>query len=461
MSRIDIAELNEFLHNLKSSNDEARSMLGKVQEVTNAYATDTSLKGKAIETSQAYFDQTYSVICKSLIEALDESEERLERYIQEFGEQVDSSYNARIDAEMLQEAIFRLAEIKRKQEDLLQRMSASTGTLHEGEQQRLRTQFTAALEQEKILERYIAFEQSHGRFFDSFSELVYCAGKAIRELAANVTFNSQTGTYDIGKLDTNKFHALQKFLPKKKKYNFNEYEIRWNGATHILLKGDVVDAEATAAYNDTVAKGELPKVSNQATESAEEINAVVNALKKGQDPITGQEISKAQSFGITIGLVYMYVGGKYKGRKIKLPKSALENLEKQQAFKDKEVGGADIPNPNVGIVQSRVNLAENPTRFSPSKNAGMKHVRNRHYNPSKNAGQFTIPESDLKNILQSKQVVNTPVKQIESGDFERVIDIGKNMGTVKPSLGGQTTTWIKVITDKAGNIITTYPVSKP
>lgn len=164
MSRIDIAELNEFLHNLKSSNDEARRMLGKMQEVTNAYATDTSLKGKAIETSQAYFDQTYSVICKSLIEALDESEERLERYIREFGEQVDSSYNARIDAEMLQEAIFRLAEIKRKQEDLLQRMSASTGTLHEGEQQRLRTQFTDALEQEKILERYIAFEQSHGRF---------------------------------------------------------------------------------------------------------------------------------------------------------------------------------------------------------------------------------------------------------------------------------------------------------
>ncbi len=106
MSRIDIAELNEFLHNLKSSNDEARRMLGKMQEVTNAYATDTSLKGKAIETSQAYFDQTYSVICKSLIEALDESEERLERYIREFGEQVDSSYNARIDAEMLQEQYF-------------------------------------------------------------------------------------------------------------------------------------------------------------------------------------------------------------------------------------------------------------------------------------------------------------------------------------------------------------------
>lgn len=359
MSRIDIAELNGFLHNLKSSNDEARRMLVKVQEVANAYATDTSLKGKAIGTSQAYFNQTYPVICKSLIEELNESEDRLELYIREFGEQVDSSYNARIDAERLQEAIIRLAEIKCRQEDLLQRMSASTGTLHEGEQQRLRTQFTDALEQEKILERYIVFEQSHGRFFDSFSELVYCAGKAVRELATNVTFNSQTGTYDIGKLDTNKLHSLEKLLPKKKKYNFNEYEIRWNGTTHILLKGDVVDAEATAAYNDVMTKGELPKLSNQAIESAEEIKTVVKALEKGQDPITGQEISKAQSFGITMGLVYMYAGGKYKGRKIKLPKSALENLEKQQAFKDRKAS----------VVKKSVETVKNskiPTTYTPN-----------------------------------------------------------------------------------------------
>ena len=115
----------------------------------------------------------------------------------------------------------------------------------------------------------------------------------------------------------------------------------------------------------------------------------------------------------------------------------------------------------MGVVQSRINVAENPTRFSPSKNAGMKHVRDRHFNPSKNAGQFTIPETDLKNLLQSKPVINTPVKQIESGGFERIVDVGRNVGTVKPSLGGETTTWIKIITDKAGNIITTYPIPKP
>ncbi|MBC1684089.1 hypothetical protein HB941_13245 [Listeria welshimeri] len=128
--------------------------------------------------------------------------------------------------------------------------------------------------------------------------------------------------------------------------------------------------------------------------------------------------------------------------------------EKVALEKIKKASGA-------GIVQSRINLAEGPTRFSPSKNAGMKHVRDRHFNPSKNSGQFTISESELKNILQSESVIKTTVKELKSGGFERVVDTGKVVGTVKPSLGGQPTTWIKVITDKAGNIITTYPIPKP
>ena len=43
-----------------------------------------------------------------------------------------------------------------------------------------------------------------------------------------------------------------------------------------------------------------------------------------------------------------------------------------------------------GIVQSRINIANGPTRFSPSNRAGLEHVIDRHFNPGKNAGQFTI-----------------------------------------------------------------------
>ncbi|MET3562608.1 hypothetical protein ABID30_001696 [Enterococcus rotai] len=67
----------------------------------------------------------------------------------------------------------------------------------------------------------------------------------------------------------------------------------------------------------------------------------------------------------------------------------------------------------------------------------------------------------MKSILQSKKVVDTPVVNLGEGRFERVVNIGENLGTVKPSLGGEKTTWLKVITDKAGNIITSFPIPKP
>lgn len=40
----------------------------------------------------------------------------------------------------------------------------------------------------------------------------------------------------------------------------------------------------------------------------------------------------------------------------------------------------------LGIVQSRINIANGPTRFSPSNNAGLNHVIERHFNPGKNSG---------------------------------------------------------------------------
>lgn len=87
----------------------------------------------------------------------------------------------------------------------------------------------------------------------------------------------------------------------------------------------------------------------------------------------------------------------------------------------------------------------------------------RHFNPSKNAGQFTISQDELKTILQRKDVVKATVKEIPGDQYERIINLGENIGTIKlsiPDVGGQLTTHIK-ITDKAGNLITTYPVPKP
>ena len=129
----------------------------------------------------------------------------------------------------------------------------------------------------------------------------------------------------------------------------------------------------------------------------------------------------------------------------------------------KEGSGATIS--SHGFDTTRINVANGPTRFSPSNNAGLKHVIDRHFSPGKNAGQFNISVDELKKILGRKDVINT-VGTIseESGQYVRFVDVGKDIGTIKPSIpdvGGQNTSWIAIYTDIKGNLITTYPVPPP
>ncbi len=114
VSRIDIAELNDFLHGLRSSNAEAKAMIRKIKEAAMDYAQDNRLKGEAVSTSKRYFSSTYTSICQSIIEALDESEERLAQYIREFGSQVDSSPSARLMQKSYKKRWPRLASYSEK-----------------------------------------------------------------------------------------------------------------------------------------------------------------------------------------------------------------------------------------------------------------------------------------------------------------------------------------------------------
>lgn len=70
----------------------------------------------------------------------------------------------------------------------------------------------------------------------------------------------------------------------------------------------------------------------------------------------------------------------------------------------------------------------------------------------------------MKGILGQKDVIQSPATVLDSGQYSRIVDTGQVIGTVKPSIpnvGGSQTTWMQIITDKAGNIITTYPVPAP
>ncbi|CAH8713354.1 phage late control D family protein [Paenibacillus thiaminolyticus] len=116
------------------------------------------------------------------------------------------------------------------------------------------------------------------------------------------------------------------------------------------------------------------------------------------------------------------------------------------------------------IVQSRVNLRNG----SAEEGAGFNHVLDRHFNPSKNASQFSITPDELKGVLQSKEVVNTPVSRVLYSDIKlangtiekqaryvREVTLDCNIGIDKFS--GSPTNIMTVLTDKYGNLVTATP----
>ncbi|EBI2478437.1 transposase [Listeria monocytogenes] len=334
MSRIDIGEIQTFAHQLHTANETAIKSIKDIKTAVENYTEDGSLKGKAVDASKNYYQMTYFPLCDAIIEAMNESEERLAQYIADFHAQVDGSADAKIDADGLYELGKMIDRIEAKKEALAQRMN--TGT--EGQMQSYRSQLSIAYKQENILEKYLAFEQSHSGFFDNLTDLVQGIQQTIRELQSNIQFNSKTGTYDMSKLNFTTVTRMQNALGKALKdnqttFNFDEYQKTYRGQMWVLMKNGIVDVEATNAYNAAVLNGELPHESNEAQEEAELLQAVIQSVKKGIDPVTGQEISKSQGFGIISGLIFRYTVGGYKGKKFKLPKAWLNRRKKASGVK--------------------------------------------------------------------------------------------------------------------------------
>ncbi len=313
MSRIDIAELNDFLHGLRTSNAEAKGMIRKIKEAAMEYTQDNSLKGAAVSTSKAYFSSTYTSITQSILEALDESEERLAQYIREFGSQVDSSPSCKIDAQVLQEVMDKVSQLQRKEETLHDQLTAPNTRpdmqeVYAVKTKSAHTQLLKAIEKENILEKYIAFEQSHGQFFSALDELIRATGQAVQELLDKVTFNDQTGTYSIPKSTTSSLQRMKKALDTARTENdkdpypesFEDYTLL--AYTYVNDQGETVtmwllEKDGKRANNKEL-QAFLEEHGNDLnpvlyTElSGEELERKVNdAWKDGVNYLNGQKVS--------------------------------------------------------------------------------------------------------------------------------------------------------------------------
>ncbi|HHT5731880.1 TPA: LXG domain-containing protein, partial [Listeria monocytogenes] len=313
MSRIDIAELNDFLHGLRSSNAEAKAMIRKIKEAAMDYAQDDRLKGEAVSTSKRYFTSTYTSICQSIIEALDESEERLAQYIREFGSQVDSSPSARIDAETLQEAMAKVSQLQRKEEDLHRQLTAPNTKpdmqqVYAVKSRSVHTQLLKAIKQENILEKYLAFEQSHGQFFSALDELIRATARAVQELLHHVSFNDKTGTYSVPKSAANSLLLMKKARDKARKENdkdpypkaFEDYTVL--AYTYVNDQGETVTMWLLEKDGKRVENKELQDFLEKHGQeldpllytnlSGEELERKVNdSWKEGINYLNGQKVS--------------------------------------------------------------------------------------------------------------------------------------------------------------------------
>ncbi|EAF0351460.1 TPA: T7SS effector LXG polymorphic toxin [Listeria monocytogenes] len=408
MSRMDIGEIQTFAHQLHTANETARKSIKDIKTAVENYTEDGSLKGKAIDASKNYYQMTYFPLCDAIIEAMNESEERLAQYIADFHAQVDGSADAKIDADGLYELGKMIDRIEAKKEALVKQMN--TGT--EGQMQSYRSQLSIAYKQENILEKYLAFEQSHGSFFDNLTDLVQGIQQTIRELQSNIQFNSKTGTYDMSKLNFTTVTRMQNALGKALKnnettFNFDEYQKTYRGQMWVLMKNGIVDVEATNAYNAAVLNGELPHESNEAQEEAELLQAVIQSVKEGIDPVTGQEISKAQGFGIISGFIFYYTAGGYKGKKIKIPKNILDKIK--AANKIKYIESLLTPAQKKSIKRIDNNIQDHLTDgdFSGTK-------RDLEGNPVPKKGQPGKYWNHLDEMLNTYQSLNNSTRSIEN-----------------------------------------------
>ncbi|EAA0417001.1 transposase [Listeria monocytogenes] len=408
MSRIDIGEIQTFAHQLHTANETGRKNIQDIKTAVKNYTEDGSLKGKAVDASKNYYQMIYFPLCDAIIEAMNESEERLAQYIADFHAQVDGSADARIDADGLYELGKMIDRIEAKKEALAQRMN--TGT--EGQMQSYRSQLSIAYKQENILEKYLAFEQSHGGFFDNLTDLVRGIQQTIRELQSNIQFNSKTGTYDMSKLNFTTVSRMQNALGKAlndnaKTFNFDEYQKTYRGQMWVLMKNGIVDVEATNAYNAAVLNGELPHESNEAQEEAELLQAVVQSVKEGTDPVTGQEISKAQGFGIISGFIFYYTAGGYKGKKIKIPKNILDKIKAANKIKYIELLLTPAQKKSIKRIDNNIQDHLTDGDFSGTK-------RDLEGNPVPKKGQPGKYWNHLDEMLNTYQSLNNSTRSIEN-----------------------------------------------
>ena len=137
--------------------------------------------------------------------------------------------------------------------------------------------------------------------------------------------------------------------------------------------------------------------------------------------------------------------------------STALNISPAEARALRDAAGKEL---GTGAVATRINIRKG----DGSTGSGLNYAWNKHGpdgNPNKFRFNDGMTQDDVISILKEKNTVNTPAyKDSNSGNYIRNVETGRNIG-VDAKNGNVPTTTLTVITDKKGNLITTYPGNTP
>ncbi|MBC1896970.1 hypothetical protein HCA68_04710 [Listeria booriae] len=238
MTRIDIAEVTHFRSQLRATNQTITPRIEAVRQAVIQYLNDESITGEAIQASKDYYAGAYIQLCGSMKQALKMSEEKLQQYIQAFHSQVDSSPNAKLDADGIYDLNQKINGFENRMEHLTAELSAINGTQKASELNNLATQIFEAHKKEAILAKYLDFERNHANFFSELGELAHYIKQALQDIQKNIRFDRATGTYGMEKINRTNFSELSRLYASQQAIDDQIKEIEAIGLTPMISKGN-------------------------------------------------------------------------------------------------------------------------------------------------------------------------------------------------------------------------------
>ncbi|MBC1433769.1 hypothetical protein HB848_00250 [Listeria rocourtiae] len=342
MPRIEIGEVRYFVEQFLRESKRLRDALRDYRKAVAQLLADGEIQGEFIDSAKSYYETVHYPIIDTTIECLSEADWILKKYVQDFESQVDDAFDSRLDSDKL-DALY--AEIRRSEnllDDFTHAMDSMTGDLNIGQQigmkLGLETSMMQIKEEIKILERYLDFEHSHTNVMHDVLSRMYQVKTGVNEILAGKAFNGTTHTYDSSKMQLGWLNRLVPEKKSKKTYNFDDYTKTLEGSYWVLSKNGITNretAEASIAYNDGLKDGTIKREAGD--EDLDFDTANMLAAMEGYNYLTGEEITKAQSFSIISAVL---LGGiAMKGRGVKIPKSSLNKIESNLVFKGKNYKG--------------------------------------------------------------------------------------------------------------------------